>query len=190
MARIVVSSRDAARIAASFNDLISKKGLQAITRRTVNAIGATVRTKTRAIAPGLYGASLAALQVQGQAARPGSPDPEYALRLARNIPVARLKASSRSATRVAGRLQLQINTPAIAAITFRSAKREGRGFSLIAAGALPARGVGGVPVGARTAFGDEADGGQPELSSLRKRAARDLPAEMAKQINLVLRRRK
>ena len=101
-----------------------------------------------------------------------------------------MKASSRKATRQGGRLQLQLDTPAIDKLVFRSAKREGRGFSLVAAGPLPARGVGGVPTRARTAFADEAAGGQPELSALRKRAERDLPNEMAKQINLVLRRRK
>ena len=190
MTRLVISSPDAKRLAATFNDLISKKGLEAIERRTVNKIGSDLRKKTRAVGPAIFGTSAAALMVQGRAARPGADDPEYALRLARTIPVARLKASSRKATRQGGRLQLQLDTPAIDAIVFRSAKREGRGFSLVAAGPLPARGVGGIPTRAGTAFADEAAGGQPELSALRKRAARDLPDEMAKQINLVLRRRK
>ena len=188
--RIVISSPDAARIAKSFNDLISPKGLQAIERRVVNKVGAKIRKKTRTIGPAIFGTTAAALQAQGRAARPGADDPEYALRLARTIPVARLKATSRKATRQGGRLQLRLDTPAIDAIVFTSAKREGRGFSLIAAGPLPARGVGGIPTHARTAFADEDAGGQPELGALRKRAERDLPNEIAAQINKVLRTRK
>ena len=188
MARIVISSPDAKRIADAFNDLISEKGLQAVARRAVNTVGTSVRKKTRSIGPAIFGTTAAALMVQGRAARPGSEDPEYQLRLTRSIPVARLKASSRKATREDGRLQLRLDTPAIDAVVFRSAKREGRGFSLIAAGPLPARGVGGVATRARTAFADEGAGGQAELASLRKRAERELPNEMAKQINRALAR--
>ena len=63
MTRIVVSSKDAARIARTFNDLISKKGLQAIERRTVNKIGSDLRKKTRTIGPAIFGTSAAALMV-------------------------------------------------------------------------------------------------------------------------------
>ena len=97
MTRLVISSRDAERIAKSFDDMIGDKGLKAIRRRAVNEIGSGLRKDTRAIAPGLYGASLAALMMQGQAAGPGSDDPEYRLRMATSVPVARLRARSRKA---------------------------------------------------------------------------------------------
>ena len=167
------------------------EGLKAIRRRAVNEIGARLSKDTRAIAPGLYGASLAALMIQGQAAGPGSDDPEYRLRMATSVPVARLRASSRKAKLQGGRLQLTLDTPALARpIIFSSAKREGRGFSLLPAGPLIARGVGGIRTRARTAFADEGAGGHAELARLRKRAARDLPEAVARQIRKTLTKRR
>ena len=71
MTRLVISSRDAERIAKSFDDMLSAKGLNAVRRRAVNEIGSGLRKKTRAVAPGLYGTTAAALMIQGQSASAG-----------------------------------------------------------------------------------------------------------------------
>ena len=183
MTRVVVTSTDAARIAASFNDLIGKRGLQAIERRAVNAVGSKLRKDARAIAPAIFGTTLAALMIQGRAAGPGAVDPEYRLRMATSIPISRLKAKHRKTRRQDGRLGLVIGTPATDKIVFRATQRVGRAFKLLKAGLLPERFVGGIRTKARTAFGPEADGGQAELNQLRKRAAADLPQAVAKAIN-------
>ena len=190
MTRLVISSRDAERIAKSFDDMLSAKGLNAVRRRAVNEIGSGLRKKTRAVAPGLYGTTAAALMIQGQSASPGSDDPEYRLRMATSVPVRRLRASSRKAKLQGGRLQLTLDTPALdRPIVFQSAKREGRGFSLLPAGLLFARGVGGVRTRARSAFGRPEEGGHAELAKLRRRAARDLPDAVARQIRKALTKR-
>ena len=189
MATIIISSRDAERIARSFNDLIGPKGLQAVERRAVNKIGAGLRKDAKAIAPGLYGTTGAALAIQGRAAGPGATEPAYKLRMAVSIPISRLKAKHRKARREDGRLGLTIDTPATDKIVFRATQRVGRAFKLLRAGPLPERFVGGLGTRARSAFGPEADGGQAELNELRKRAAQDLPEAVAAAINDHLKRR-
>ena len=190
MTRIVISSRDAERIARSFNDLVSPKGLQAIERRAVNKIGSGLRKGAKAIAPAIFGAPAAALMIQGRAAGPGAVEPEYRLRMTSSIPISRLKATHRKTRRQDGRLGLVIHTPATSAIHFRATQRVGRAFKLLRAGPLPERFVGGVRTKARTAFGPEADGGQAELNQLRKRAGQDLAEAVATAINDHLKRRR
>ena len=190
MATIIISSRDAARVAKSFNDLIGRKGLQAIERRAVNKIGAGLRKDARGIAPALFGTTAAALSIQGRAAGPGAVDPEYRLRMASSIPISRLRAKHRRTRREDGRLGLTIDTPATSSpIVFRATQRVGRAFKLLKAGVLPERFVGGLGTRARSAFGPERDGGQAELNDLRKRAAQDLPEAVAVAINDHLKRR-
>ena len=183
MTRIVISSRDAERIARSFADLISARGLQAIDRRAVNKIGSQLRKDAKAIAPAIFGTTAAALMIQGKAAAPGSANPEYRLRMASSIPISRLRAKHRKTRRQDGRLGLVIDTPAADKIVFRATQRVGRAFKLLRAGPLPERFVGGLGTRARSAFGPEADGGQAELNQLRKRAAQDLPQAVATAIN-------
>ena len=89
MTGIVISSRDAERIAKSFADLISPKGLQAIERRAVNTVGSKVRKETRSLAGIVFGTSATALSVQGKAASPGSTNPAYRLKMASKIPIAK-----------------------------------------------------------------------------------------------------
>ena len=191
MAYIRISSPDAARIAKTFNDVFSRKALAAIERRTVNKIGSDIRKGVRAEGPAAYGTSAAALMLRGQAARPGADDPEYKLRMATSIPVARLKARHRKATRLGSRLELRLDPPHVGAVVFRSAKRgTGRGFGLVAAGPLPERGVGGVSTKSGTAFENPEAGGLPELAAIRRRAEREFPDEMAKQINAALERKR
>ena len=173
MSRIEITSKDAERIARSFSDLIGAKGLNRIRRKAVNTIGAKVRKETRSIMPLVIGTSAAALMVQGRAASPGSDNPAYRLRMARKVPVAKLKAKNRRITRRQGRASLQITLPTGDTIRFRSVHREGKRFRLLRAGPLPERGVGGVFVNAARAFTDE---GYDELRVVRRRAERELPA--------------
>ena len=187
MTGIVISSRDAERVARSFADLISKRGLQAIRRRAVNKVGAKVRKQTRSLASVTFGTSAAALSVQGKAAAPGSTDPAYRLRFAAKIPVAKLKAAHRKITTRRGKKSLTIDTPADSAIRFRSIRREGTKFILLRAGPLPERGVGGVFTNPKTAF--TADG-YPELYQLRRRAEKDLPEAVSTAIRDHLAKRK
>ena len=188
MTGIVISSRDAERIARSFNDLIGPKGLDRIRRKAVNEAGATVRKQTRSLAGVVFGTSAAALMVRGQAARPGSTDPAYKLKMASKIPIAKLKATHRKVTTRRGKKSLTIDTPASPAIRFRSIRREGTKFVLLRAGPLPERGVGGVFTNAARAF--TKDGGYPELYQLRRRAERDLPEAVSKAIRAHLAKRK
>ena len=190
MTRITISSRDAERIAKSFADLVSPKGLQAIERRAVNKIGSELRKGAKAIGPTIFGTSAAALGIVGRAASPGAAEPEYRLWMASSIPISRLKATHRKARRQDGRLALVIDTPATDPIRFRSVLRVGRAFKLLKAGPLAERFVGGVRTGARAAFGSEADGGQAELNQLRKRAAADLPEAVSTAIRDHLAKRK
>ena len=180
MTGITITSKDAERIAKSFADLISPKGLQAIERRAVNTVGAGVRKQTRSLAGVVFGTSAAALSVQGKAAAPGSTNPAYKLRFASKIPIAKLKAAHRKVTTKRGKKSLTINTPNDPAIRFRSIRREGTKFVLLRAGPLPERGVGGVYTNPKTAFTKD---GYPELVSLRRRAERDLPGAVTKAIN-------
>ena len=180
MSAIIVSSKDAERIARSFRDLIGPKGLNAIRRRAVNAVGSKVRKQTRIIGPAVIGTSAAALSVQGKAASPGSTDPAYKLRFASKIPIAKLKAKHRKVTTKSGKKSLVIDTPNDPAIRFRSIRREGPKFILLKAGPLVERPVGGVFTNPKTAFTSE---GYPELLSLRRRAERDLPEAVATAIN-------
>ena len=133
------------------------------------------------------GTSAAALMVRGQAARPGSTDPAYKLKMASKIPIAKLKAAHRKVTTRGGKKSLTIDTPADPAIRFRSIRREGTKFILLRAGPLPERGVGGVYTNAARAFTKD---GYPELYQLRRRAEKDLPEAISKAINDHLAKRK
>ena len=179
MTQITISSKDAERIARSFNDLIGSKGLDRIRRRAVNAVGSKLRKETRSLAGVVFGTSAAALSVQGKAAAPGSANPAYRLRMAHKIPIAKLRAAHRKVTSKGGRKSLTLDTPASPAIRFRSIRREGSRFILQRAGPLPERGLGGVFVNAKTAFTSE---GYPELFALRRGAERDLPEAVAAAI--------
>ena len=184
MTAIVITSKDAERIAKSFAALVGPKGLTRLRRKAVNSVGADLRRGLLADGPTLFGTSKAALTVRGKAAGPGSDDPEYRLRMARAIPVARLKAKNRRIEKKAGRQSLTIKTPATGRpIRFRSFERVARAFKLFAAGPLPERYVGGLPTRARTAFGREEAGGYSPLNLLRRRAERDLPSQVSKAIS-------
>ena len=186
MTGIVISSRDAERIARSFNDLIGPKGLTAIRRRAVNEEGAAIRKGMKVAAPALYGTTAAALQIQGKAASPGSANPEYRLRMARSFPVSKLKASLRKASSGG----LTINPPHQGAQRFKAVERIGRAFKLRAVGTLPERFLGGVSTRARLAFADAGDGGLAELAALRRRAEKRLPETVAAKITEHLKRRR
>ena len=174
MTRIEITSRDAERIARSFNDLVSAKGLLRIRRLAVNKVGSDIRKQTRVIGPAIIGTTAAALQVQGQSASPGSTNPAYRLRMASRIPVVRLKAAKRRIARRKGRASLALTLPGGDTIRFRSIHREGARFRLLRAGPLPARDLGGVFVNARTAF-ERYD----ELKPVRRKGERELPAIVA-----------
>ena len=190
MARIEITSPDAERIAKSFRDLIGPKGVQRGTRKAVNAVGADVRKRTRSIGPEIFGTSAAALRVQGKAASPSEQEPAYRLRMAAQIPIAKLRAKHRRASRVGGRTALVIDTPATDPIRFRSVLRVGRAFMLRKAGPLPARFLGGVRTRARLAFARLEAGGQAALHEIRKDAERDLPVAVEREILAVLNARK
>ena len=187
MTRIVITSQDAERIARSFADLIGPKGLNAIRRRAVNKVGASVRKQTISLAGVVFGTSAAALSVRGAAASPGSTDPAYRLKIASKIPIAKLKAAHRKVTSRRGKKSLTIDTPADSAIRFRSIRREGTKFILLRAGPLVERAVGGVYTNPKTAF--TADG-YPELYQLRRRAEKDLPEAVSTAIRDHLAKRK
>ena len=187
MTRITITSKDAERLARSFADLIGARGLDAIRRRAVNAVGSKVRKQTRSLAGIVFGSSAAALSVQGRAATPGSTDPAYKLRFAAKIPVAKLKAAHRKITTRRGKKSLVINTPNNDAIRFRSIRREGSRFVLLRAGPLAERGLGGIYLNPETAFTSE---GYHELVTLRRKAERDLPEAVAQAINDHLARRR
>ena len=189
MSIVTVTSKDAERIAKSFNDLIGPKGLDRIRRKAVNRIGSALRKETRSIAPSIYGTTATALSIQGKAATPGSSDPTYRLRMARSIPVSKLKAKHRKTRRAGGRLSLTLNTPASKAIRFSSVARVGKAFKLLRAGPLPERFLGGISTGARTAFAPEGQGGKDALHRLRKRAGPDLAQAVATAINAHLKGR-
>ena len=142
MTRITITSKDAERMARSFNDLIGPKGLDRIRRKAVNTVGSSLRKQTRIIGPAVIGTSAAALSVQGKAASPGSDNPRYVLRMARKIPVARLKAKHRKIKRRSGRASLTLTLPGGDKIVFRSIHRDGASFRLLRAGPLPERGLG------------------------------------------------
>ena len=154
MTGIVISSRDAERLARSFNDLIGPKGLLAIRR----ACG------DRHVGGG-------ADDPRKGGGAPGSANPAYKLRMARKIPVARMKASKRKITRRRGRASLTLTLPGGDKISFRSIHRDGASFRLLRAGPLPERELGGVYTNAAKAF--TADG-YPELYDLRRAAEKDL----------------
>ena len=176
MSRIEITSKDAERVAKSFADLIAAKGLNRIRRKAVNTVGASVRKQTKATLPMIVGTSAAALMVQGRAAAPGSDNPKYTLRMARKVPVGKLRAKNRRITRRRGRASLEIKLPSGDKITFKSILREGARFRLLPVGSLPERGLGGVFVNASRAFTDE---GYDELRGVRRRAERELPAIVA-----------
>ena len=186
-APITVTSKDAERIAKSFNDLVSPKGLGRIFRKAVNEAGSGARKATRSIGPALFGTSAAALKVQGRAAAPGASWPEYKLSMAQRIPVSRLKAKHRKVTRRGSRRELTLDLPRAKPIRFRAVKREGRAFKLLRAGPLPERYLGGVYTGAKTAFSER---GIPELQAVRKKAERTLADGVARMINRHLARRR
>ena len=191
MAAITITSQDAERIAKAFGALTGPKGLARIRRKAVNAVGSDLRRGLRTEGPPLFGTSQAALSVRGKAAGPGDSNPAYRLRMARTIPVARLRAKNRRIEKKAGRKSLTIKTPATARrIRFRSFERVARAFKLFAAGPLAERYVGGVPTRARKAFGPEEAGGFAPLNLLRRRAERDLPSQVSKAISDHFARRK
>ena len=187
---IVITSKDAERIAKTFAAMVGPKGLARMRRKAVNSVGSDLRRGLRTQGPPMFGTSQAALSVRGKAAGPGQSDPAYRLRMARAIPVARLRAKHRRIEKKAGRQSLTIKTPATKAIRFGSVERVARAFKLFAAGPLPERFIGGVPTRARAAFGPEEAGGYSPLNILRRRAERDLPAAMSKAIADHFERRK
>ncbi len=187
MTRITITSKDAERIAERIAGLIGKDGLQRIRRKAVNEEGATIRKGMKVAAPALYGTTAAALQIQGRAASPGSDNPEYRLRMARNFPVGKLRASLRKVTRGG---ELTINPPHQGAQRFGAVERVGRAFKLLAVGTLRARFLGGVSTRARLAFADPDDGGLAELAALRRRAEKNLPKTVAAKITEHLKRRR
>ena len=189
MSLITITSKDAEKLAKSFAGLVGPKGMDRIRRVAVNRVGAGLRKETRSIAPSIYGTSATALSIQGSAASPGSTDPVYRLRMARSIPISKLKAKHRKTRRAGGKMSLTINTPSSKAIRFSSIERIGKAFKLLRAGPLVERFVGGISTGARTAFAPEGEGGQDELHSLRKRAGPDLAEAVAEAINDHLKRR-
>ena len=164
-------ARDAERIARSFNDLVGPKGLDRIRRKAVNAVGSKVRKQTRIIGPAVIGTSAAALSVQGKAASPGSDNPTYRLRMARKIPVGKVKASHRKITRRRGRASLKLTLPGGNKIAFSSIHRDGASFRLLRAGPLPERALGGVYTNAARAFTKD---GYDEFYQLRRDAEKDL----------------
>ena len=184
MARIVISSRDAERIAKSFNGLIGRDGLQRIRRKAVNEQGASIRKAARNIAPVLYGTAAANLKIQGSAASPGSDNPKYSLRMASGFPVGRLRAPLRKVSQGG----LTISPPHQGAQRFRAVERIGRAFRLLPAGPLRERFLGAISTRARTAFADPDDGGLAELSALRREAEKDLPATVSRLITEHLRK--
>ena len=119
----------------------------------------------------MIGTSAAALMVQGKAASPGSDNPRYVLRMARKIPVAKMKAKTRKITRRSGRASLSLTLPGGNKIVFRSIHRDGASFRLLRAGPLPERALGGIYTNAARAFTPD---GYPELYELR-RGARKRP---------------
>ena len=188
MARITISSPDAERIARSFNDLIGPRGLDAIRRRAVNKTGSDIRKETRIVGPQIIGTSAAALMVQGKAASPGSDNPTYRLRMARRVPVARLKTSHRTVTRSKGRRALTLTLPGDRGkVRFRSVHRVGRTFRLLRAGPLPERGLGGIYTNPGGSFGSE---GHPELRAVRRGAEKALPALVSALIDAHLSKRR
>lgn len=187
MSRITITSKDAEKVAKAFSDLIAEKGLLRIRRKAVNRIGAAARKETRSVLPAVVGTSIGALMVQGRAASPGSDNPKYSLRMARKVPVVKLKAARRKITKRRGRASLVIQLPTGDKIAFRSVRREGPMIRLLEAGPLVERSLGGVFVNASRAFTDE---GYPELSGIRRRAERELPAVVQALIMEHLRGRK
>ena len=171
MTGITITSKDAERIARSFSDLIGPKGLDRIRRKAVNTVGSSLRKQTRIIGPVVMGTSAAALSIGGKAASPGSDNPRYVLRMARKIPVAKLKASHRKITRRRGRASITLTLPGGDKIAFRSIHRDGASFRLLRAGPLPERALGGVYTNAARAFTKD---GYAELYRLRLGAEKDL----------------
>ena len=171
MTGITITSKDAEKLARSFADLVSPKGLDQIRRRAVNTVGSSLRKQTRIIGPALIGTTATALRVQGKAASPGSDNPRYVLRMAGKIPVAKMKASHRKITRRRGRASLTLTLPGGDKIAFRSIHRDGKSFRLLQAGPLPERGLGGIYTNAARAFTKD---GYPELYQLRRDAEKDL----------------
>ena len=185
MSRVVVSSKDAERIARSFNDLIKPTGLNRIRRLAVGKVGSSARKQTRAILPAIIGTSAAALQIRGKAPAPGSDNPTYKLRFAARIPVARLKAAKRRITRRRGVASLALTLPGGKTVQFRSIHRLAGRFRLRRAGPLPERGLGGVFTNPRQAF-ELYD----ELRVVRRRAERELPGIVSALIEAHLKGRK
>ena len=171
MTGITITSKDAERIARSFKDLIGPRGLDRIRRKAVNSVGSSLRKQTRIIAPAIFGTSLAALMIKGKAAAPGSNNPRYVLRMAKKIPVSKLRAKNRKITRRRGRASLTLTLPGGKKIVFRSIHRDGASFRLLRSGPLPERDLGGIYVNPRKAFSRD---GFAELYKLRRRAEKDL----------------
>ena len=187
MTGITITSKDAERLARSFSDLIGPKGLDRIRRKAVNTVGSSLRKQTRTIGPVVIGTTAAALSIQGKAASPGSDNPRYVLRMARKIPVAKLKAKHRKITRRRGRASLTLTLPGGHKIAFRSIHRDGASFRLRQAGPLPERALGGVYTNAARAFTKE---GYPELYELRQGAENHLVQAVSEALKNSLAKRK
>ena len=185
MSRITITSRDAERIARSFNDLIKPTGLNRIRRLAVGKVGSQARKQTRAVLPGIIGTSAAALSIVGKAPAPGSDNPSYKLRFAARIPVARLKAKRRRITRRRGIASLALTLPGGKTVRFKSVHREGARFRLLRAGPLPERTLGSVYPNPRQAFER-----YEELGPIRRRAERALPGIVAALIEAHMKGRK
>ena len=185
MSRIEITSKDAARIAKSFSDLIAEKGLNRIRRLAVGKVGSKARKETRAILPAIIGTSAAALSIVGKAPAPGSSNPAYRLRFAARIPVAKMKAKRRKITRRRGIASLALTLPGGKTVRFRSIHREGPRFRLRRAGPLPERSLGGVFTNPGSSF-ERYD----ELGPIRRRAERELPTVVSALIAAHLKGRK
>ena len=190
MTLIKITSADAEKIARAFNDIISAKGLTAIRRRSVNAVGSDLRKSARVLAPAAYGTTAASLNIQGKAASPGSDNPKYVLRMASGFPVGKLRASLRKVTRKGGRQSLTIAPPHQDKQHFSAVERVGRAFRLLPAGPLPSRFIGNISTRTRRAFADPDDGGIAELAALRRKAEKSLPETVAQQITEHFKRRR
>ena len=185
MSRVEITSKDAERVARSFNDLIKPAGLNRIRRLAVGKVGSKARKETRSILPLVIGTSAAALQIQGKAPSPGSDNPSYRLRFATRVPVGKMKAKRRKISRRRGVASLALTLPGGKTVRFRSIHRLGSRFRLLRAGPLPERDLGSVYTNPRQAFAL-----YDELKPIRKEAARDLPGIVSALIQEHLKKRR
>lgn len=161
---------------------VRKKSFLNMLRRAVNAAGSTARRLTLEEAPrSLVDAPRAAFGIKGKAAHPGQDAPVYKLRLQDVIDISRLRSQARFLRKhgkgsAAGRLLIKgaRGRP----IEFQNALRPkgARTFTLLKAGPLEERGIGGVRIGRRT-FHDWLDE-KSIIKDAHKSAQRELEAQM------------